>query len=625
MAAPQGSFLNDPRAAALTSALVGMLVAWGVTELTNLVNLTSHANSKTGLDAYVGVWTGALAVLFVGVLVGFDRAVGGAWGEAASRAVRSAIPAAIVGFIAGFAAQAVYIKMIESAFKAGDYSSGSARLYFARAVGWAIFGLGAGVVLGIIDRSPKKAVNGAVGGLVGGAIGGVVFQFTGLHLGSSDRLARLLGLLAVGVLVALATRAIEAARREAWLRVVAGGMTGKEFILYHAVTRIGSSPQCEIFLLKDPAVEPLHAQIEDRGTQRILTASPSAPVLVNGSPTTSHVLRHGETIQIGKTVIAYAERASDRTSAGDSHSVPMKFTAARLSALALALTLAPNASASRPSIVAHASRSVVLVEAGDVQGSAFAFGHRGDYLTNAHVVRDVNQVTLVTDRGRRVIARVVARNDRADVARLHSRLVLPLLRAAGRAPRPGEAVLAIGAANGLQGTVTEGIVSAVGREVGGVRMIQTDAALNPGSSGGVLLNASGGVLGVTTSLERDTQGIAFAIPIRTAETAANTQASLRAARAVARGGLGLAWVVAIVAGALVVLGAAGSLLRRRVSARRHSRRFRTPTVVVRQRDPQPPDPEVVIRRRTQPAAETVPSDESEEPHTDRRTDGPYRG
>jgi hypothetical protein len=220
------------------------------------------------------------------------------------------IPAAIAGFAAGFAAQAVYTRVLEDAFRAGDFSPSSARLYLARSLGWAIFGLGTGLVLGVIDRSPRKAVNGAVGGLVGGAIGGVVFQLSSIHLSSSDRLSRLLGLLAIAALVAIATRAVEAARREAWLRVVAGGMTGKEFILYHAVTRIGSSPQCEIFLLKDPAVEPLHAQIEERGPQRTLTASPAAPVLVNGSPTTSHTLRHGDTLQIGKTVISYAERAS---------------------------------------------------------------------------------------------------------------------------------------------------------------------------------------------------------------------------------------------------------------------------------------------------------------------------
>lgn len=305
-----GSFFNAPLVATLLPAVVGMLIAWGVTELTNVVNLANHARTKMGLDAYVGLWTGCLAVLFVAVLVGFDRAVGGAWGEAGRRAMRSAIPSTVTGFLAGFAAQAVYIQMIESAFRHGDFSPSSARLYFARAVGWAIFGLGVGLVIGIIDRSPRKAVNGAIGGLVGGAVGGVVFQFSGIHLGSSDRLARLLGLLAISALVAVATRAVETVRREAWLRVVAGGMEGKEFILYHAVTRIGSDPKCEIFLLKDPAVEPLHAQIEERGPQRILTASPAAPVLVNGAATTSHTLRHGDAVQIGNTVISYAERAS---------------------------------------------------------------------------------------------------------------------------------------------------------------------------------------------------------------------------------------------------------------------------------------------------------------------------
>jgi CDP-diglyceride synthetase len=304
-----GSFVNAPVVAMLLPAVVGMLIAWGITELTNAVNLANHAHSKSGLDAYIGIWTGLLALLFVAVLAGFDRAVVGAWGEAGRRAARAVLPGAVAGFIAGFAAQAVYTQMIESAFRHGDYSGGT-RLYFARALGWAIFGLGVGVVLGITDRSPRKTLNGAIGGLVGGAVGGLVFQLSSIHVSSSERLSRLLGLMAIAVLVAVATRAVEAARREAWLRVIAGGMAGKEFILYHAITRIGSDPKCEIFLLKDPAVEPLHAQIDERGAQRVLSASPAAPVLVNGQPTTSHTMRSGDTIQIGNTVISYAERAT---------------------------------------------------------------------------------------------------------------------------------------------------------------------------------------------------------------------------------------------------------------------------------------------------------------------------
>jgi hypothetical protein len=307
-----GSLMNDARVAAVVSAAVAMLFAWALTEGTSIVTLGDHAHSQTALNAYVGLWTGMLELVFVAVIVGFDRAIVGAWDEAIRRAARGALPAVAIGFIAGFAAQAAYSNMLEAAFKAGDYSPDSARLYFARAVGWAIFGCGAGLTIGIVDRASRRALNGAIGGAIGGAVGGFVFQYAGVHMHSSGGFSRLLGLSAIAVLVAIATHAVEAVRKEAWLRIIGGGMAGKEFILYHAVTRLGSSPDCEIYLLKDPAIEPLHAQIQDRGAQRHLSASPAAPVLVNNSPTTSHVLRNGDVLQLGKTVIAYQERASAR-------------------------------------------------------------------------------------------------------------------------------------------------------------------------------------------------------------------------------------------------------------------------------------------------------------------------
>jgi hypothetical protein len=299
------NILNDPRTGVLIAALVGMFLAWAISEITNLPSLALHARTETGLEAYVGVWTLVLEVVFVGVIVGFDRIVAGAFSEGLRRAMVAAIPASIVGFIAGFVAQDIYWNLIQNSF-----NPASGKAYLARAVGWAVFGMGAGVVLGIVDRSGKKALNGAVGGLAGGALGGIIFQFVSLHEQTHVRIARLLGLLAIAALVAIATRAIETARREAWLRVIGGGMTGKEFILYHQTTRLGSDPHCEIFLLKDPAVESLHAQIEDRAGQRLLSASPSAPVLVNSAPTTSRVLRNGDILQIGNTVIAYSERVA---------------------------------------------------------------------------------------------------------------------------------------------------------------------------------------------------------------------------------------------------------------------------------------------------------------------------
>jgi S1-C subfamily serine protease len=193
-----------------------------------------------------------------------------------------------------------------------------------------------------------------------------------------------------------------------------------------------------------------------------------------------------------------------------------------VSIVLLAAVFAPGGSASsadRTSVVAQASRAVVVVDADAVQGSAFAFGHSGEFLTNAHVVRNLRRVVITDSRGRRARAEVVAIDDRTDVALLRSELIETQLPPAEDEVHPGDTVLAIGAAAGLPGTVTEGIVSAVGRRVNGVSMIQTDAALNHGDSGGALIDARGRVVGVTSARQPGAEGIAFAIPIATARDA----------------------------------------------------------------------------------------------------------
>jgi Trypsin-like peptidase domain len=263
-----------------------------------------------------------------------------------------------------------------------------------------------------------------------------------------------------------------------------------------------------------------------------------------------------------------------------------------------ACVVAPSAdAASRADVVARVSRSVVLVEAGSVQGSAFAFGRRGEYLTNAHVVAGATHVRLVAKDGRIASAEVVGRDTAVDVARLRSSFALPPLHAAARLPRPGDDVLAIGAPHGLEGTVTKGIVSAVGRRVDGVAMIQTDVAVNPGSSGGPLLTPDGDVLGLTTAKAPDEEGIAFAVPIATARTVETGRtpppaAAPKPAREPA--GLGTGWLAAIAAFLAAMLALVAVLAKRIAAARRRA----VPVPVeVRLRSPAATEPLVVLRGR----------------------------
>jgi hypothetical protein len=318
--APQAGqpWLNDPRLAPLTAAGVGVLAGWAVTQALGVADIA--ATSSVGIDAATGLWTAIIAVLLGGSLLAFDRAVAGAWAAAWGRVASAALPLAAIGFAAGFAANALYLQILSSVLEGGDFSSfDDARFYLARAAGWAIFGAGVGTAIGFADGSRQRALNGAIGGTIGGALGGLAFQYANLHVSASESSSRLIGLAAVGGLIAVATRAVETARREAWLQIVGGGMRGKEFILYHDVTRLGSSPECEVFLLKDPGVAHEHARISLDGGRRLLTVAPEETVLVNGAPVVRHVLRTGDRLQIGHTLIDYSERAVAAAPSTNSH------------------------------------------------------------------------------------------------------------------------------------------------------------------------------------------------------------------------------------------------------------------------------------------------------------------
>lgn len=160
--------------------------------------------------------------------------------------------------------------------------------------------------------------------------------------------------------------------------------------------------------------------------------------------------------------------------------------------------------------------SVVQVRAGRGSGSGVVMDDQGHVLTNHHVVAGTSRVSLVLSTGRTVPATVVGSDADADIAVLQASGDLPAARLGVSADlRIGQPVIAVGSPLGLNGTVTSGVVSALERR----SMIQTDASINPGNSGGPLVDLSGRVIGINTSIATlggrtsGNIGIGFAVPI----------------------------------------------------------------------------------------------------------------
>jgi S1-C subfamily serine protease len=157
-------------------------------------------------------------------------------------------------------------------------------------------------------------------------------------------------------------------------------------------------------------------------------------------------------------------------------------------------------------------------------GSGFAFTPDGLILTNSHVIHGANRIRVETTQGTAADAELIGEDSHTDTALIRARVELPPLPlGSAKNLRVGQLAIAIGNPFGFECSVTAGVVSALGRSLRSStgrlvdNVIQTDAALNPGNSGGPLCDSAGRVIGMNTAIIASAQGICFATAVDTVQ------------------------------------------------------------------------------------------------------------
>jgi Inner membrane component of T3SS, cytoplasmic domain len=181
-------------------------------------------------------------------------------------------------------------------------------LMVGRATAWAIAALPAGLGQGIALRERKIVFNGLLGAALGGLAGGLLFDPIALAFRNSHSawLSRAVGFAVIGLMVGLFVGLVEQWTKTAWLLLKTGPLSGKQFILHRNPTVLGSSPKADVYLFKDPAIEPRHVLIHNRGGRfEIEDCDTPDGTYVNGIPVKKRWLQSSDQIVLGKTLLEF--------------------------------------------------------------------------------------------------------------------------------------------------------------------------------------------------------------------------------------------------------------------------------------------------------------------------------
>ncbi|GHU57317.1 hypothetical protein AGMMS49975_22650 [Clostridia bacterium] len=262
---------------------------------------TSVSKSATRLSS---AFFAMLLALGLGLFLGIGE---GVFYGSKEKAVRYALIGAgisiVIGFGSGYIAQAIYSGMLTD-----DASTMASAI--VRGFGWSIMGLGVGVSVGLIKPELRRLLFCSLGGFAGGFLGGFIFNFAVniVKFGENDTgiVARAIGIVIMGLLIGLGIGLLEQFAKQAWLKVIRGEFEGKEYLVFAGTTSIGNNGKNTIVLFKDRLVAPHHCDIILDGSKYVVIdkGTPLGTV-VNGMKTNRHVLKQGDAIAVGNSVMVF--------------------------------------------------------------------------------------------------------------------------------------------------------------------------------------------------------------------------------------------------------------------------------------------------------------------------------
>lgn len=274
-------------------------------ELENAYKYEFHSDEDEMLDSmknvvriHTGMWSAVIA-LFIGLFLGMGEGIFyGSKEKAIKYAAIGAGISIVMGFVSGYLAQWMY-----SAILGDDPSDISAA--FIRGLGWAVMGIGVGLAVGLIKPEKKRILFCGIGGLAGAFVGGFLFNYV-CDLIPNAIVARGIAIAIMGFLIGLGVGLLEQFAKAAWLKVIRGEFEGKEYLVFAGTTSIGNNGKNTIVLFKDKLVGPHHCDIKLEGSKYVLTdCGTPMGTIVNGQKTVRHILRQGDAIAIGNSVLVF--------------------------------------------------------------------------------------------------------------------------------------------------------------------------------------------------------------------------------------------------------------------------------------------------------------------------------